>query len=285
MKKVLNIIRGILVIILFLSITAFGIIQIASSTILSKNYILKQLEEANYYENIHKEVESDFEKYIYQSGLDETVINNIISIEDIKKDTELIISNIYDGKNEKIDVTKIKEKLNKNINESLNGKIINKSTQKAIDEFVNKISEQYIETMSHTNFEKSINNAYVKIQKYKEIGRKVSIIAITISSIGLLAIMYKKIFGNIALIGISLTASGMFNIFINIFINSKVKINNIIILNESISIVIRNILNNILSIINQYGYILLGIGLAGIIIGNTLNNMKKQDREKNEWKN
>ena len=279
MNKALNVIKAILVVGLLLCIIAFGMIQIASSTILSQSYVLKQLEEANYYANIYTEIKSDFENYIYQSGLDESVLENIISVEEVTQDTNQIIANIYNGDNKQIDVTALKERLNKNIEESLKGQRINMSTQRAIDEFVNKIADQYIETMSHTNFEKNINDIYTKVKEYVELGNKVIIVVIGIMVIAILAIQYKKIFRNFALIGISFTGSGLFYIFVNMFVNSKIKIENIVILNDAISIVLRNVLTNIVNTINQYGWIFFGIGIALIVIGNILNNKKTKKEE------
>ena len=279
MNKALNVIKAILVVGLLLCIIAFGMIQIASSTILSQNYVLKQLEEANYYANIYTEIKSDFENYIYQSGLDESVLENIITVEEVTQDTNQIIANIYNGDNKQIDVTALKERLNNNIKESLSGQRINSSTQKAIDEFVNKIADQYIETMSHTNFEKTIHDIYTKVKEYVELGKKVIIVAIGIIIIAILAIQYKKIFRNFALIGISFTGSGLFYIFVDMFINAKIKIENIIILNDAISITLRNVLTNILNTISQYGWVFFGIGIALIVIGNILYNRKAKNKE------
>ena len=234
---------------------------------------------AKLYANIYTEIKSDFENYIYQSGLDESVLENIITVEEVTQDTNQIIANIYNGDNKQIDVTALKERLNNNIKESLSGQRINSSTQKAIDEFVNKIADQYIETMSHTNFEKTIHDIYTKVKEYVELGKKVIIVAIGIIIIAILAIQYKKIFRNFALIGISFTGSGLFYIFVDMFINAKIKIENIIILNDAISITLRNVLTNILNTINQYGWVFFGIGIALIVIGNILNNRKAKNKE------
>ena len=279
MNKALNVIKAILVVGLLLCIIAFGMIQIASSTILSQSYVLKQLEEANYYANIYTEIKSDFENYIYQSGLDESVLENIITVEEVTQDTNQIIANIYNGDNKQIDVTALKERLNKNIEVSLKGQRIIMTPQRANDEFVNKIADQYIETMSHTNFEKNINDIYTKVKEYVELGNKVIIVVIGIMVIAILAIQYKKIFRNFALIGISFTGSGLFYIFVNMFVNSKIKIENIVILNDAISIVLRNVLTNIVNTINQYGWIFFGIGIVLIVIGNILNNKKTKKEE------
>ena len=172
--------------------------------------------------------------------------------------------------NKKIDVSKLKENLNNNINESLQNQKISATTQKSINEFVEKIANQYIESMLHTNFEEKINDIYQKVKEYIDIGAKVILVTIGISTIAILAIQYKKIFRNFALIGISLTGSGFFYIFVNMFINSKIKIANIVILNDAISITLRSIITNILDRINNCGLIFCGVGIILIFIGNFL---------------
>ena len=64
------------------------------------------------------ELETNFENYIGQSGLDENVIKNIISVEQIKQDTNIIIDNIYDGENITINTETIETSLKNNINTS-----------------------------------------------------------------------------------------------------------------------------------------------------------------------
>ena len=46
-------------------------------TMLNKTYILQKLDETNFYSETYKIVESNFENYISQSGLDEEVLENI----------------------------------------------------------------------------------------------------------------------------------------------------------------------------------------------------------------
>lgn len=115
MKIIANIARFILIAILTICIIAISLITIVSSTILDKNYIISKLEETNFYGEVYKLVESNFENYIYQSGLDETTLNNICSKEKVEQDINIMLSNIYEGTNKKIDTTPIKDNLNKNI--------------------------------------------------------------------------------------------------------------------------------------------------------------------------
>ena len=122
MKVIKTIISYILTIILALAILAFVMIHLASSYVLNESYILAKLEEQNYYDEIYEELKSNFEKYIYQSGFSEDVLDDIVSKEKVKKDTKTIISNIYDGLDEEIEVQTIKDNLNKKIEDSFGRK-------------------------------------------------------------------------------------------------------------------------------------------------------------------
>ncbi len=89
-------IKYILSIILAICLIVFILINLVTSTILEQKYILKQLDKNNYYDRILELTNSNFEKYIYQSGLDEEVLVGIVSKEKIEKDTKIIVENIYD---------------------------------------------------------------------------------------------------------------------------------------------------------------------------------------------
>ena len=212
MKVLTNIIRFILMVILTITIITFSIITIVSSTILDKNYIIRKLEETNFYEETYKLVESNFENYIYQSGLDETVLENICSQEKVKEDVNIILSNIYDGTNQKIDTTEIAENLNNNIDKL---GIKTSKNASAIDKFVDHICEEYEDTVIHTSYEDNLNNAYSKIIKIGEKVTNITTITFAIALVLMTIISIKCEDKNIRNIGISLLSAGIFNIIVN----------------------------------------------------------------------
>ena len=280
MKILLNIIKFIIAIILTICVIALIIVNVASSTILNKEFILAKLDETNYYANINTAVKSDFENYIYQSGLDENVLENIVSPEKVENDTKIIINNIYDGTNEKIDVTEIENNLNSNINNSLNSRIT-ATQQKAIEELEKQITEQYKETISHTSFEDSINNVMQKANQIIELGKKVGIIGISVGILLILILSYKDILRGFSMAGVSILASGVFYIFVNILVNAKVKIDTITILNDAISITLRDVIYSVLNQLTTYGYILLGVGFGVILVFNVFNGIKNSKTTEN----
>lgn len=279
MKIARKIIRYIIAFVLSVSIISYFLVKLTSSTILSESYILAKLEETNYYEKILEEVKSNFEKYIYQSGMDEEIIENIVSEDRIKEDTKLILNNIYDGLEEKINAQTIKDSLNSNIEKSLGKKTV-QSQKNQIDKFVETISEEYLNTISNTGYEKQINNYYTTIQKNISRAEKILLIVIALGIAALFIFSIKRIYKALVALGISLTTSGLFYIFVNIYIMEKTKIGNILILNDAISIVIRNILNELLSKITNYGLVFIGTGISLIVLSNLIHYISKSIKEK-----
>lgn len=281
MKKCLEIIlKNLLVVILFICIFAFGIFNILSNTVFNQEFTLKKLEETNYYANIYTQIKLDFENYIYQSGLDENVIENIILPDEVKKDTRKIIVGIYNGIHEEVDTTKVRERLNDNINSTLEGKKIDEKTQKSINSFVDQIANQYEETITKTEYEKQIYQGFSKMKKAVDFGRKITIILVIIIGMLIIATYYKKLFKNIAYVGTALLSDGLAFIFLKFYIIKKVNIENLMVLNDAITISLRDYLRSILNIVTTYGCILVVLGLLLIVVGNFMHGKKYYSKNK-----
>ena len=247
--------RYILIIILVISFILFAFINIASSTVLSKEYVLGKLDETNYYNGIYQELESNFEKYSQQSGLEEGALTQIISEEKVKDDVITIISNIYDGTDQEIDVTEIRTNLNNNIQQSISNLGVGNVNQ----------------------YEQDINNVVMKVLKYTQMAKKALLIIMLVDIIFIFAICNKRLYKGISSIGVAAISSGVFNVVANVFVNSKIKINTITILNNTISNSLREILNNIVDKVSNYGYIFIGIGLVLVILGNIIDSIKYEE--------
>ena len=278
MKILLNIIKFIIAIILTICVITLIIVNVASSTILNKEFILGKLDETNYYANIYTAVKSDFENYIYQSGLDESVLENIVPAEKIESDTKTIINNIYDGTNEDVDVTGIETNLRNNIENSLDYNL-SATQQRTVNEFINRITQQYKDTITKTSYEGSINNMLEKARNIVDKLQKVSIIGIAVSFLIIIILSIKNLIAGLMLIGSTLISSGVFYILVNMIINAKVKIQNITILNDAISISLREIISTILKNLTTIGITLSIIGFVIIIIFAIIRSSKKEERE------
>lgn len=277
-----RIIQYIVATILALAILALIIINILTSSVLSKEYILGKLQDQNYYEKIYNEVESNFENYINQSGLDEEVLKDIITKDKIQKDTKIIINNIYNGMDEKIDTEEIKNKLNENIDNSLNRKKT-ATEQKAIDTFVDTICKEYETTISHTNYEKKINSTLNKINKYIDLANKALLVVIGVSVLLLILLTIRRIYRILARIGTSFIIDGIILILAKIYISSKINVSTIMLLNSGVSDVLQSILNEILGKILYTGSILLSLGIILTIIYGIIKGVRKAKREKDQY--
>ena len=241
--------------------------------------MISKLEENDYYNKTYELVESNFENYIQQSGLDEEVLKDIITKDEIEEDTKSILNNIYSGIGDNISTEKIKERLTQNIDKSLENKKLSSSEKEAIDDFIDKIGNEYETTIFHTNYEKSLSNMYKKIIKMVSFGEKVILVSIGFFVILILIINTRRIYKSISAIGISMISSGVIFIIAKIYINTKIKIQTITVLNRVCSTTLRNILQELLDNIITYGIIFSVIGLVLIILSNLIHNIKKYGLE------
>ena len=98
MRTFKKIARFVLELTLTICLIAILLVSLFSSTILNKNYVLTSFEKADYYNQIYELLNTNFENYIQQSGLDEDVIKDIVTKEKVEEDTKniLIESAIFD---------------------------------------------------------------------------------------------------------------------------------------------------------------------------------------------
>lgn len=282
MRIIKKIIKIIFSAILTISILLYILINLLSSTILKESYILSKLDQANFYQKVYEEVNSNFEKYIYQSGFDENVLNNVITEEKVKDDFKIIIDNIYNGTNQDINTETIKTNLTNNINSQL-GANISKTQQNSIDSFVDTILNEYTQTILHTQYENKINKAYTQINKYINLANKALLIIMAVLIILLILLNLKRLYRGVSYIGISMLSSGILLCIADIFIKMKVDIKNIVILNDTISKIIINVITELLSNILKDGIILLVSGIVLIIIANLRRAYKKYKYEQSKY--
>ena len=287
MKIIINILKFIIMVILTVCLLFVGIKNVVTSTMLNKTYILQKLDETNFYSETYKIVESNFENYISQSGLDEEVLENICTEYKVKKDINIIISNIYDGTNEEIDTTEIAEKLNSNIDKQ---NVRTSKNSNAIDEFVNHICESYRDSIINTKYDKTINDLYEKILSGLE---KVNKIVITISIIDivlLVALNIKNISKILANFAETTFATSLLQFVFIIIIKAKVDISNIKAFNDAFSETIVAIIKNILNQINILGIVMLFISIIftviyEIIVYHRAVKKELENIEGRRWKN
>ena len=263
MKVLINILKIIIITILTICILFLGIKNIFSSTILDQSYITNKLEETNLYHETYELVKSNFENYIYQSGLDEIVLEDICTEEKVKNDLNTILSNIYQGTDVKIDTTEIADNLNKNIDEL---DIKTSSNAKAIDQFVQHICDEYTDTILHTKYEASINEIYSKAVDLLEKINNIVMIVTVVSAILLIILNIKNISKLIQNVGSALLASSVFVLVAHNIVTTKVYVEGIKVFNDAFSNTLVTILKDVLQKIQSFGIVTLVIAIVLIII-------------------
>ena len=277
MKKIA---RFIVELTLVIAIVTFVIVQILNTTILSKSYVFYALEKSDYYDQIYELLESNFENYMQQSGLQEDILKNIVTKYRIEKDTKSLISNIYDGIIEDINTDDMeKDLINKIYTENPS---LSSEQKKSVEDFVKEISNEYKNTILSINKEKELHAGYDKIMDYIKLANKVLIILIGASIIILILLNLKRNYKIMTNIGTSLLASGGILLIANIYTNIKIKIQYITIMNTPVSEVVREVFTDILSKILKYGITFAIVGLIMIIISNLIHNKLKYSDEENE---
>ena len=275
-KKILNFI---FVLVIALSFTFIGVKSVVFKTIFNKEYVLEQMEKNNFYSETYKLVESGFENYIGQSGLDEEVIKNICTEDKIKNDINIILSNIYEGTNEKIDTSEISNNLNSNIDKE---NVRTSSNSKAIDEFVEHIRQSFKDTIISTSYENTINEKYSKItQKITKV-QNILIIAIIISIIGVIALNVKDILKLLFWTESAVLSSAVMQLAITTVIKSKVNIDGIKIFNDAFSNIVVTIIKDILSKINIIaGKFIIVYFILVVIYAIIILTQKKEENQNN----
>ena len=263
-KLLLKLTLGFITTIIFTLIVIFLILKI---TILNKNYVLKTLEETNYYNNLTEEIENDMGYNLLSSGLDKTVLNELVIKNEVKSAVMNLIDSIYSGNNYELNNKNITEKLNKNIDEYLKKNNIMIVDKKSLNSYTKKITEIYEKEISLYGY---LNNHTTKFAKVNNL----ILIAIPILALFFLLnliIIKQKFNGRYA--GVTILSSGLILLFIKEYIIKKVDFENLIVISETFSKTLKQIL------IDIDNYILIASILL-IILGTLLNIINAYRKKK-----
>ena len=281
MNKILkDIIRYILVAVLIIGALMVYFSKLATNTLLSKTYVTNKLEETGYYQKIYNEIYEDFSNYIMQSGLEESVLNDVVTIESIKSDTKIILDNFYSGLNMPINKDIIREKLISNINKYVEENNLTIQNQSSIDTFINLIILQYDYDMNaHTQQDetiyKTISETKITVNKAKKVG----FLIVAGSLILLFLLSLKDIYRLIALGGIASTFIGSIFLILIQFINKNIPIENLYFSNEPLIEALRLLAKENVEMIYNHGVIMLVVGIIAIILGNFIENKTNSDEQ------
>ncbi len=271
--------------IVVISMCIFMILSILSSTILNKQYVIKALEQSNYYEKTYYAIQDEFKNYIMQSGLEESVLENLYDKQKLKKDINQVIDGIYENKTIHISTQEMKQTLDNRINKILekNNRRPEEEEKRSIQNFENTIIEVYVDNITYEkDYVEQIGAVYHKMMPIIQ-KAQIALVIVIIVLIATIMLINKNLRENIKMIGIAVLSSGILAIFLKLLLANK--IDNLLILNRNFSQSLIYIVNQIISTFFVTGIAMTMIGLIAIILGSynkkisiNKNNSNKEDR-------
>ena len=273
MKKIITYITAFILMASIIALIGFVTVK---NTILNKEYVISQMEKNNYYADVEKEIQSGFEEYIQQSGLEENVITELFTTEEVKEDVNIMLENIYGNEKKSIDTEKIKTRLNDKIYTSLADVSLTSTEKKSIESFIKTISNTYKDEIDHSKWLSSLNGkAYSINEKLNKIS--IFIYALPVILVAIIFILnIKELYRAFKAVGIAIIASGIFMLISIIFVRSNVDIENILLFNESISNLIKNVFYEILNNLTITSVVFEIVGVIVCLISNYIKILKKE---------
>ena len=278
MKKIKIILNIILSFILMIGIILSTFVIMADFYTNKKN-IIKRFENINLYNSVYEEVREGFENYIYQSGLEISIIDKICTKEKVKNDVNSVINSMYGEGDSNIDTSEIRINLDNAINEYLatQGRKLSNEEQENISRFEDLIEESYKDEIAL--YQKGSNIISRKLPSILSKIRIIEITSIAITSailIVLVVINAKKMSTAASYVGISIFASGIILLFAKNTITTRVNVNELLIFTKALTSGVVSIANSILDSISHYGMIYIFTGIALIVIMNYIELLDKK---------
>ncbi len=276
MKKLISYILTFLLVIV---LVALVLITCVKGKILNSDNVLKIFDNTNFYENTYNTLNDNFSNYMEQSGLDESVIKDIITVEDIKTETKNCVESIYNNTKYTINKDDIERRLNENINSYLdkNNRKLNSNEKKAIDTLVSKISDLYATEVFPIDLISKVNINLEKISNIVDLANVFLYVCAGVLLFLLIIINIKSIMKVLNYVGVTLLSSGIVLFAPKIFVAWKMHINDINIYNRNISDIIINFINEILNYFTKTSIIFIVIAVVLLFVANLL---KKTDDRK-----
>ena len=262
-KKIVTYILGFILVITLISSISLTILN---QTILKKEFVLNLLEKNEYYSKMYADIHDTFINNTVQTGLDESILNGIITEEQVKKDVNSFIFYLYGTGEMYIDTEGVKAKLQENINKEIekNGKKLVQDEQEAINRYVAKIVEIYEDGITYAkSYAKTISNVVQKVQKIANIALISGYVATFLIALILFAINKIKA---IKYIAVGVMSSGLLLIIPKIIEASTMEIHNILVFNKAFSEVLINAIETVISSFMITGIVAFVIGLVLSII-------------------
>lgn len=234
------------------------------------------MEECNYYEKTYLDINDILEQYIGPSGLDEEVLKDIYTEEQVKNDIDITVNAIFTGEEKTIETETIREKLSKNIYENYT---ITNSQKEAINNFEDTIINEYTKQITHHDYLYVLENYNPTINKIMAKLKIIMPIIVCIIIVCLIILNIKNTTKIIQGILIGFLSAGLTIMVIGIIINLNINFEAILILNEIFSDLIRNIANELLKTFQNIGIVIAILSTILLIVTNTTGAIKRNKKQ------
>ncbi len=242
-KKIISYIIIVILIVLLLASTT---ITILSQTILKEKFVLGLLEKNDYYAQVYSQILEAFKDNTIQSGLEESILDGIMTEEQVKNDAKSFLDYLYNGTELTIDTEGVKTRLQEKINEVIkeNNKRVNSDEQTAIDTYVNTIGNIYENGITcMKKYVSQVQNVIAKVQKMLQ-KVTIAVYVATIVIIFIIFIINKR--EGFKYLAISSFSTGGLCIALKIVEVSTMRVQNILIFSKAFSVVLINAIESII---------------------------------------
>lgn len=262
---------------LMVAIVVLASLLIFSSTILDKQYVLGALKDNNYYDKTDFDIKDTFKNYIMQSGLEESILEDLYNKEKLNSDINNVIDGIYENKEVDIDTDGIKSTLDSRINETLkeNNRKPTQSDKESIQIFENTIVEVYEDgIILSKSVVGRIGDVVAKVITLVQ-KAKVAVIVAVVALIIVIVAINRNVQDSMRAFGAAILSSGLIFIALKLFIGKRLQY--VLILNNTFSDMLINTSEAIVSTFLNAGIVMAIVGLLIIIAG----SIQKKEAEYN----
>ena len=241
-------------------------------TVFNEDYVLDLLNNHNYYQELYDNTLEEVSYYLEQSGLNEEVLKNVISVKSLKNEIITTIDNLYTNQKITVNTEEFQNNLATNINNYIKDNNIRVDNKDTVNILTKKLVNIYEEEISYNNTFEKVRPMFNKAYKLTKI---VSLISIIVSIITYLINRY--IFKDRNIIA-SLFTNFVILVGLVLYTKYTIDINNIFFYNTSISNILMEFINSVLKCMLVTGIISFVLGL--FIVFTTTGTFKKLRQNK-----
>lgn len=288
MKVARSIISTILSFFIIFAVLLLLCLNILDNKLMNKEYVLSKLEELQVYTQVSREVESGFEKYIYQSGLPEETIKGLFTEEMIKNDVNSLINCLYVGTEISLSDATLKNTLDTRIQEYLiaQNKKDNKELQSNIAKFEDLIVNEY---KNNVNVSTTLyTKGFDVLEKVREARNSLGnwpIIILVVLVVILILINIKDLLMALNFLAISSLSLGIVLKLGVSLIFKNIDFDNLLIFAKSLSSLIIGIAKENLYMLSDNANMFIFCGIVGIIVSALIKGNSKTEKPKRRFAN